>query len=329
MTGPSPTGSDQRGGPAEAAPGPAQGAAARSGAPEAPGTAREMLSMSKAFLERKGLENPRLEADLLVAHALGIERLDLYMRLDQPLLAAEVDRARELLVRRGRREPTAYIVGHREFYGRDFQVGPGVLVPRPETELLVDRARELLAKHEEARVLDVGTGSGCIGVTLALELGDIADVHAVDISADALDYAERNRDRLGAAVTFHEGDGLETLERLAAERPFDLVISNPPYVEPGEADGLDEEVKGHEPALALYAPEGDPDRWVRALCKLAPSVLQERGALLVELGHLQAARAGHFAGPKAVVVDDLAGVPRMLELQPGARGPASGVSVRP
>ena len=274
--------------------------------------------MSKAFLERKGLENPRLEADLLVSHALGIERLELYMRLDQPLLAAEVDRARDLLVRRGRREPTAYIVGHREFYGRDFQVGPGVLVPRPETELLVDRARELLAGREMARVLDVGTGSGCIAITLALELGEIADVHAVDISADALGYAEKNRERLGAAVTLHEGDGLETLQRLAAERPFDLVISNPPYVEPGEADGLDEEVKGHEPALALYAPEGDPDRWARALCELAPTVLEERGALLVELGHLQAARAPDFAGPDAVVQDDLAGVPRMLELRPGA-----------
>ncbi|MEC8513396.1 MAG: peptide chain release factor N(5)-glutamine methyltransferase [Planctomycetota bacterium] len=274
--------------------------------------------MSTAFLERKGLENPRLEADLLVAHALGIERLQLYMRLDQPLLAAEVDRARDLLVRRGRREPTAYIVGHREFYGRDFQVGPGVLVPRPETELLVDRARELLAGYEAPRVLDVGTGSGCIAVTLALELGGSADVHAVDISADALEYAEKNGVRLGAAVTLHEGDGLETLRRLAADRPFDLVISNPPYVEPGEAAGLDEEVRGHEPAVALYAPEGDPDRWARALCELAGSVLEDRGALLVELGHLQAARASDFAGPKAVVHDDLSGVPRVLELRPGA-----------
>ena len=318
MTGSSPTGSDQRGGPAGAAPGPVRGAAARAASPEAPGTAREMLAMSKAFLERKGLENPRLEADLLVAHALGIERLELYLRLDQPLLAAEIDRARDLLVRRGRREPTAYIVGHREFYGRDFQVGPGVLVPRPETELLVDRARELLAGCEAPRVLDVGTGSGCIAVTLALELGESAEIHAVDISADALEYAAKNSDGLGAAVTFHEGDGLETLQRLAAERPFHLVISNPPYVEPGEAEGLDEEVKGHEPALALYAPEGDPDRWARALCELAPSVLVDRGALLVELGHLQAARARDFAGPSAAVHDDLAGVPRVLELRPGA-----------
>ena len=274
--------------------------------------------MSTAFLERKGLENPRLEADLLVAHALGIERLQLYMRLDQPLLAAEVDRARDLLVRRGRREPTAYIVGHREFYGREFQVGPGVLVPRPETELLVDRARDLLAGYEAPRVIDVGTGSGCIAVTLALELGESADVHAVDISADALEYAAKNGGRLGAALTLHEGDGLETLRKLAADRPFDLVISNPPYVEPGEAAGLDEEVRGHEPALALYAPEGDPDRWARALCELAHSVLEDRGALLVELGHLQAGRASEFAGPKAIVYDDLSGVPRVLELRPGA-----------
>lgn len=274
--------------------------------------------MSKAFLERKGLENPRLEADLLVAHALGIERLQLYMRLDQPLVADEVDRARDLLVRRGRREPTAYIVGRREFYGRDFEVGPGVLVPRPETELLVDRAREILDGREAPRVLDVGTGSGCIAVTLAMELGEGADVHAVDLSADVLGFAARNRDALGAAVTFHEGDGLEVLRRLAEERRFDLVVSNPPYIEPGEAESLDEEVRVHEPALALYAPDGDPDRWARGLCELAPEVLTAEGALLVELGYRQAARVGSFAGPGAAVHEDLGGVPRVLEVRGGA-----------
>lgn len=307
-------------------PTPAGAGAGRAGAegtpPATPRTAREMLAMSRAFLERKGLGNPRLEADLLVAHALGLARLQLYMRMDQPLLAEEVDRARDLLVRRGRREPTAYIVGRREFYGRDFAVGPGVLVPRPETELLVDRARELLAGRTAPRVLDVGTGSGCIAVTLALEVPG-AEVHAVDLSAEALDFARRNAEALGAGVTLHQGDGLEIARRVAAERPFDLLVSNPPYVEPGEAPELEEEVRAHEPALALYAPEGDPDRWARELCALAPRVLAPGGALLVELGHRQGARARGYAGPDAVVHDDLAGVPRVLEVRRGAGGDQS------
>ena len=115
---------------------------AKSGHPPVPRTAREMLALARTFLERKGLGEARLEADLLVAFALGLDRLGLYMRLDQPIQGSEVDRARDLLVRRGRREPTAYIVGKREFYARDFLIGPGALVPRPETELIVDLARE-------------------------------------------------------------------------------------------------------------------------------------------------------------------------------------------
>ncbi|MEL6714143.1 MAG: peptide chain release factor N(5)-glutamine methyltransferase, partial [Planctomycetota bacterium] len=141
---------------------------------DAPRTAREMLGLARGFLERKGLGEARLEAELLVGHALGLDRLRLFMELDRPVSGAEVDAARDLLVRRGRREPTAYIVGRREFFGRDFLVGPGVLVPRPETELIVDRARELVRERPDGSeppvVLDVGTGSGCLAVTLFLEL---------------------------------------------------------------------------------------------------------------------------------------------------------------
>ena len=220
--------------------------------------------------------------------------LGLFMRLDQPLLPAEVDLARDLLVRRGRREPTAYIVGLREFYARDFHVGPGVLVPRPETELIVDRAREIqkrraaevatgakgeseaeagteagteaefeveivAATERPLRILDIGTGSGCLAVTLALEI-EGAEVHAVDISEDALFWARKNAEALGASVTFHLGDGLEVARGLARDQGrFDLVVSNPPYVEPREREELSAEVREHEPPLALYAPAEDPD----------------------------------------------------------------------
>lgn len=296
------------------------GSSGQGGSPPVPRTAREMLSLARGFLERKGLGEARLEAELLVAHALQVDRLGLFMRLDAPIQGAELDRARDSLVRRGRREPTAYIVGHREFFGRDFAVGPGALVPRPETELIVDLARERIpaAARDGLRVVDVGTGSGCLAVTLALEL-EGAVVDAIDLSEDALGWASRNAEALGANVRLHDGEGLERLRELArAGGPFDLIVSNPPYVEPTERDLLAPEVREHEPPLALYAPADDPDHWARGLIELASQTLRPGGLLLVELGHLQGARVHALAeasGPRsAEIVDDLAGVPRVLAL---------------
>lgn len=294
--------------------------------PPAPRTAREMLDLARQFLERKGLgaadsgSNPRREAELLVAHALELDRLKLYLRLDQPLTGAEVDRARDLLVRRGRREPTAYIVGSREFFGREMLVGEGALVPRPETEGIVDRAREIARERGGAplRVLDVGTGSGCLAVTLALEL-DGAHVDAIDVSEAALQWAKRNVDAHEANVTLHLGEGLEVGDRLvAADGPYDLVVSNPPYVEPSERDDLSPEVREHEPPLALYSPPNDADHWVRAIAERAHRWLTEPGAALVELGHLQGPRIGAIAGAAGVwsqVHDDLAGIARVAEFR--------------
>ncbi len=297
------------------------GGTGQSGRPTAPRTAREMLALARGFLERKGLGEARLEAELLVAHALKVDRLGLFMRLDAPIQGTEVDLARDSLVRRGRREPTAYIVGRREFYGRDFEVGPGALVPRPETELIVDLAREAFpaGATEAVRGVDVGTGSGCLAVTLALEL-EGSQFDAIDLAADALGWAKRNRDTHGAQVTLHEGDGLEELERLVgAHGAYDLIVSNPPYVEPTERELLSPEVRDHEPALALYAPPGDPDYWVRGLIERAQRGLKPGGLLLVELGHLQSSRAHAAAAASgaasAEVLKDLAGVPRVLALK--------------
>jgi release factor glutamine methyltransferase len=176
------------------------------------------------------------------------------------------------------------------------------MIPRPETELVVDRARERAGGREGLRVLDVGTGSGCIAVTLALELA-AADVLGVDVSAAALVVAQANADRLGAAVAFLHGDGLEPVRGRGS---FDLVVANPPYVDPLDASLLAPEVRAHEPAVALFAPPGDPDCWVRRLCAEAPPRLGPRGALLVELGAGQSERA----------LPDLAGIPRVLEAVP-------------
>ena len=252
-----------------------------------------------------------------MAHALGLDRLGLYMRLDQPILDPEIDRARDLLVRRGRREPTAYIVGRREFFGRDFQVGPGALVPRPETELIVDLGRGVAAEEgrESVRILDVGTGSGCLAVTLALEI-EGAEVAAIDLSEEALEWATKNAASLSADVSFHYGDGLETALSLAQSGgPFDLVVSNPPYVEPRERDDLAPEVRDHEPPLALYAPAGDPDFWSAGWWSAAPSSYGPGGVLLVELGHLQGPRLAALGTTHGTsrIHADLAGIPRVFE----------------
>lgn len=272
--------------------------------------------MARGFLARKGVEEARLEADLLVAHALGLDRLGLLLRLDQPVQAEEVDRARDLLVRRGRREPVAYITGAREFYARSFSVASGVLVPRPETELLVDLARDAAkeAGWSAPRILDVGTGSGCLAVTLALEISG-AEVTAVDVSAEALAVARANAARLEARVTFVEGDGLEVGERGA---PWHLVVSNPPYIAPETRAALPPEVRDYEPPVALYAPAGDPDFWARELAERAPRWLVPGGALLVELGFDQAPRVRGLA---TRLHRDLAGIERALERGPTAPAP--------
>lgn len=274
--------------------------------------------MAQEFLDRKGVEEARLDAELLVGRALGMDRLQLYCELDRPISDPELDRARDLLVRRGRREPTAYVTGRREFYGRDFVVRTGVLIPRTETELLVDRARELARERTGGvSVADLGTGCGCLAVTLALEVDD-ASVWGTDISADAVEVARENAQRLEAEVDFRVADGTLGLRAIVRERtePFDLLVCNPPYVEPSEADTLAPEVREYEPSEALFAPEGDPDHWVRALLDAGGEFLVDDGALLVELGHRQGPRAMALAaerGWEATLHADMQGVERVFE----------------
>lgn len=282
-----------------------------------PRTAGEALARARAFLEKKGIDGARRDAELLVAHALGLDRLRLYLALDRPLDAREIARARALVQRRARREPVAYITGSRDFYGRPFAVDRSVLIPRPETELLVDVARaraRATASTGIGRIADMGTGSGCVAVTLALEI-EGAEVVASDVSPDALARARANAERLGARVRFVEGDGPEALAALA---PFDLVVSNPPYVDPAERESLAPEVREFEPALALYAPRGDRDHWVGRLCGAAERLLARGGALLVELGAAQGESALAIArsnGLAARLHRDFGGVERVLEAE--------------
>ncbi|MFM7298912.1 MAG: N5-glutamine methyltransferase family protein, partial [Planctomycetota bacterium] len=187
------------------------------------------------------------------------------------------------------------------------------LVPRPETELLVDLARESAkALATPARVVDIGTGSGCIATTLALELAG-SSVLAVEISAQALEIARTNAAALSANVEFVEGDGPESI---ATRAPFELLVSNPPYIAPEERASLAPDVREHEPALALFTPAGDPDHWLRRLCAAARTLLAPGGTLLVELGHRQSERALAVArehGLEARTHKDFGGIERVLD----------------
>jgi len=273
-----------------------------------------MLARGREFLARKATDAPRLEAELIVAFALGLDRLQLFLQLDRPITERELARARELLVRRGKHEPVAYITGRREFYGRSFAVGRGVLVPRPETELIVDLARALHAQTPRTSVLDIGAGSGCLAITLALELS-APRVVTVDISAAALEVARANAVALAAQVEFVLGDGPEAL---GATEPFELIVSNPPYIEPREAATLAPDVREWEPSEALFTPPGDPDHWLVRLNRAAEQRLTADGVALIELGHQQGPRALELAaaaGLRARTHKDYGGVERVLELR--------------
>ena len=206
-------------------------------------TVGEVLRRASGYLEERGVENPRLDAELLLGKALGRSRLDLYLEHERPLNEAEVALCRELVARRGTREPLAYVLGEWGFRRLTLRVDERVLVPRPETEVVAGRALELLEGIDEPRVLDLGTGSGAIALAIADE-HSAARVTGVDRSPDALALARENAERLGLSVELREG-GAEV-----AEEGWDLVVSNPPYVAADDLESLQPEVR-REPVEAL------------------------------------------------------------------------------
>ncbi len=234
----------------------------------------------------RGIESPRLDADVLLAFAIGATRVQLVVDRERPLTEGELARFRELVRRRRAREPVAYIVGSREFYGRAFQIDRRVLVPRPDSETLVDVAlRRTTERSMSMRALDVCTGSGCIGITLARER-PTSRVHATDVSGDALVVARRNALRLGAYnVSFALGDLLAGLD--AAHCRFDVIVANPPYIPRREIDTLAPDIRDYEPRLALDGGESGFDL-IQRLVAQAPSHLTKGGTLALELGAGQA-----------------------------------------
>ncbi|HYS42789.1 MAG TPA: peptide chain release factor N(5)-glutamine methyltransferase, partial [Geobacteraceae bacterium] len=207
-------------------------------------TTLKVLEWTKGYLAEKGVGNARLEAEWMLCEILGLDRVGLYVNFDKPLSAAELAHFRGMVARRARREPLQYILGTQEFMGLDFEVAPGVLIPRHDTETLVEEA---IRRGGNARkVLDIGVGSGCIAVALA-RLLPAAAVFGVERSPEALAVAQRNAEKHGVAVTLREGS---LFEPFPGER-FDLIVSNPPYIPTADLAGLQPEVRDFEPTGAL------------------------------------------------------------------------------
>ncbi len=276
-------------GAATDASGPSRGAAT---AASETWTVLRMILWSAEYLAGKGVERARLDGEYLLAHALGLERLGLYLQYDRPLTPEELDDFRPLLKRRARREPLQYILGSQPFRELDLTVDPRVLVPRPETETLVEEvltwARHRVDVSGSAQLLDaldVGTGTGAIALSLALE-GPFARVVATDVSGDALAVAKGNAAAaaLEEKVEFREGADFGPL---AEGERFDVIVSNPPYVADGDRTELEPEVSEWEPEGALFAGPDGLDV-IRRLVAGAPRWLREGGLLALEIGAGQA-----------------------------------------
>ena len=240
-------------------------------------TVLRLLQWTAGYFRERGIEGGRLDAELLLAETLGLDRVGLYLNYDRPLNPEELGAYRERVARRGRREPLAYILGRTEFWSLPLSVTPAVLIPRPDTEVLVEEAVARVA--DAATILDVGTGSGAIALALASEL-PAATVTGVDLSPDALAVAAENArlNDLSSRTFWRRGD----LADLAGG-PYDLVVSNPPYIPAAELAQLMPEVRDFEPRLALSGGEDGLDCY-RHLARQAAELLRPGGWLLVEVG---------------------------------------------
>ena len=277
-------------------------------------TVKRILGWTIPHLKSHGSESARLDAEILLAHARGCPRIQLYTNYDQPLTDTQRATMRDLVKRRAAAEPVAYLVGHREFFGLDFRVTKDVLIPRPDTETLVVDAIETLKPQAAPRVLDIGTGSGCIAISLAVNCPN-AEVTAIDLSQFALDIARENSEKHNVAgrIRWLHGD---LFAPLTTVEQFDLIASNPPYIASAEIETLSADVRLHEPRSAL---DGGPDGLdvIRRLIADAPQHLVSQGKLLIEISGEQAdavtqllAANGHY--DNIAMLRDLAKQPRVV-----------------
>lgn len=244
-------------------------------------TVLEAIKLSSDYLEKKGIESPRLNAELLLAEILSCKRLELYLSFERPLKDDEVNRYRDWIARRGKFEPMQYIIGHVEFYGSNFIVNPSVLIPRPETELLVERIILSNKNKRQLNILDIGVGSGNIAISLAKNL-EHAKIVACDISEEAVKIAKRNADVIGVSkkISFIVKD---ILTHEFENGSFDIIVSNPPYVPDAELGSLQREIIDHEPRIAV-TDSSNGYKFYDHIITHAWNWLKQNGLLYFELG---------------------------------------------
>ena len=269
-------------------------------------TITKLLNWVRQFLTDKEIDSPRLSAELLLSYVLGLKRIELYTQYNKVVEKPELDKLRELVSRAGQHEPIAYLVGKTEFYSMELNVTPDCMIPRPETELLVQRAIEFLrTRNGPQYVCDLCTGSGCIAVAIAKNFPN-AKIIATDICDTALAVAATNVEKhnLQDKITLLSGDLFDPIIPQLDVGKFDLIVCNPPYVSSGEYEKLDKNVRDYEPRLALFAGDDGLDIYRRIIEKV-DSFLKPDAALILEIGYAQGhaitellKQTGVFAGIK-------------------------------
>ena len=281
-------------------------------------TVKEVLDRTIQFFKDKKWDQPRLEAEWLIAGGLGIDRVQMYMKYEQPLKETEISKLREYVKRRASGEPLAYITGTKGFYKLDFKVTKDVLIPRPETEALIEHAliwaKKNLKEKPEIKVLDIGSGSGCVGLTMAKELPN-TKIQFIDISEKALAVAKENAQllKLEERCIFTLGDAAEVASQV--EGGFDIILSNPPYISPDDLE-VEAHVKSFEPHTALFAQNGTD--LLKSWSKLYASKLSQPGLMMMEMGYKQGLEMQkYFESLEAFdivqVIKDLSGLDRIIQ----------------
>jgi len=281
---------------------------------------KDVFEKTVQFFKEKKIETARLDAELIIAHALRIDRLQIYLKYEQPLSESEVSLCRDFVRRRSLGEPVAYILGEKGFYGEIFSVGPGVLIPRPETELIVEQALDFAKNKDQLRVLDLGAGSGCIGLAIlknSLKTHPNTKLVSVEKSPEAFSYLQKNAELLGLAAA-SELILSDVRDLSYAEESFDVIVANPPYIA-SDDPLVESSVKKFEPEAALFSADrglADIRTWSEHCLKL----LNSPGLMLFEMGHSQGPEAeAHFRRlpgiKKTEILKDLAGFDRVIRAE--------------
>lgn len=239
----------------------------------------DIIQWAEGYFKEKNFENPRFEIEWFLCSLLDCNRIDIYLRFEEPLIKNQLEILHKWIKRRIKQEPLQYITNRCNFYGRDFTVNSSVLIPRPETERLIDIALDKIKKTDTPKIFEVGVGSGCIAITLGLERPD-AEIHAIDISQKALKVANQNKTKLKAKnINLSKMDIFESSPKI----PFDLFISNPPYIGKDEIAGLEKNVKDYEPIIALTDNQ-DGYKFYKKFAEMTSKLVKIGGYVILEVG---------------------------------------------